>query len=71
MVHGSLSGKLWSERVESERRSFKLVTVRLKRRGQVMFLVVVSGGRIAIVELMTDLLPLRRSGNSLAISEGD
>jgi hypothetical protein len=36
-----------------------------------MFLEVVFGGRIAVVELMTDLLPLCRSGSSLAISEGD
>jgi hypothetical protein len=32
---------------------------------------VVSRGKIAAVELRTDLLPLRRSGSSLAISEGD
>jgi hypothetical protein len=31
---------------------------------------VVSRGRMAAVELRTDLLPLRRSGSSLAISEG-
>ncbi len=31
----------------------------------------VSRGRIAAVELMTDLLPLCKSGSSLAISEGD
>jgi hypothetical protein len=31
---------------------------------------VVSRGRIAAVGLMTDLLPLRRSGSSLASSEG-
>ncbi len=30
----------------------------------------VSRGRIAAVELRTDILPLRRSGSSLAISEG-
>jgi hypothetical protein len=28
-VHGSLSGKLWSKRGESRRRSFKLERVRL------------------------------------------
>jgi hypothetical protein len=28
-----------------------------------MFLELVSGGRIAVVELMSDLLPLRRSGS--------
>jgi hypothetical protein len=37
-----------------------------------MFLVVVSGGRIATIELMSDLLPLRRSGSfRLAISSGN
>jgi hypothetical protein len=37
-----------------------------------MFLEVVSGGRIAAVELMSDLLPLRRSGSfRLAISSGN
>ncbi len=37
-----------------------------------MFLEVVSGGRIAAVELMSDLLPLRRSGGfRLAISSGN
>jgi hypothetical protein len=62
-VHGSLCGKLWSERGESRRRSFKLGTVRLMAFRQVMFLELVSGGRITVVELMSDLLPLRRSGS--------
>ncbi len=43
--------------------SFKLETVRLKGFKHVMFLEVVSGGRIAAVELMSDLLLLRRSGS--------
>jgi hypothetical protein len=51
--------------------SFKLVTVRPKAFRQVMCLEVVYGGRIVVVELMIDLLPLRRSGSSLAFSEGD
>jgi hypothetical protein len=36
-----------------------------------MFLEVVSGGRVVVVDLMIDLLLLRRSGSSLAFSEGD
>jgi hypothetical protein len=51
--------------------SFKLVTVRRKAFRQVMFLEVVSGGRIDVVELMIDRLPLRTSGSSLAFSGGD
>jgi hypothetical protein len=40
--------------------------------GVLVFLMMVSGGRIATVELMSDLLPLRRSGGSrLAISSGN
>ncbi len=40
--------------------------------GRVMFLGLVSGGRIAAVELMSDLLPLRRSGSfRFAISSGN
>jgi hypothetical protein len=42
MVHGSLSGKLWSEREESRRRSFKLEMVRLGGIRGVMFLGVLS-----------------------------
>jgi hypothetical protein len=67
----SLCGKLGSEREEWRRQSFKRGTVRLKGIRQVMFLEVVFGGRIDVVELMIDLLPLRRSGSSLAFSEGD
>ncbi len=62
-VHESLCGKLWSERKEWRRRSFRLEMVRLKAFRQVTFLEVVSGGRIAAVELMIDLLPLHRSGS--------
>ncbi len=56
---------------ESRRRSFKLVLGRLAGRifgGDVFG--VVSRSRMA-TELRTDLLPLRKSGSSLAISEGD
>ncbi len=38
-MHGSLCGKLWSEREESRRRSFKLVLERLERHSGVRFLV--------------------------------
>ncbi len=52
--------------------SFKLETARIQDAGQVMFLEMVPGGRIATVELMSDLLPLRRSGSfRLAISSGN
>jgi hypothetical protein len=60
----------WGVNEELRRRSFKLETMRLRTFRQVMFLVVVSGGRIAAVELMYDLLSLRRSGGfKLAISD--
>jgi hypothetical protein len=50
--------------------SFKLETV--WKKGGYVFGEVVSGGRIAAVELMSDLLPLRRSGSfRLAISLGN
>ncbi len=62
----------WGVNGELKRRSFKLETVKLRTFRQVMFLVVVSGGRIAAVELMYDLLPLRRFGGfRLAISPGN
>ncbi len=51
--------------------SFKLETARIQKRERGDVLVVVSGGRRAAVELMFDLLPLRRSGSFwLAISSG-
>ncbi len=52
--------------------SFKLETARIQDARQVMFLEMVSGGRIAAVELMSDLLLLRKSGNfRLVISSGN
>ncbi len=53
--------------------SFKLVTARhLGYSDRLCVLEWVSRGRIAAVELMSDLLPLRRSGSfRLAISLGN
>ncbi len=57
---------------EWRRQSFKLAGRSLAGQifGEEVF-GVVSGGRMAAVELSIDLLPLRRSGSSLATSESD